>query len=73
VALIAKSRGEGDVRDFQFWAAQKRLRVGNAYATYVFADGATEVLVKFSADVNRMSANMARKIDQGVATVWLLV
>jgi hypothetical protein len=43
------------------------LRASNADASYIFAHGiAAEVLVKLTADVHRMAAEMA-KIDQGGA------
>jgi hypothetical protein len=71
MALIGKSASQRNLCKLQFAAVQERLRSGNADATYIFTDGAVEMVVKLATDLDRMSANKTGDFRKCQARVFL--
>jgi len=57
MALIRKSASQRNLGKIEVAARQERLRLSNADSAYIFADGATEVVMELAADLDGMTPN----------------
>lgn len=71
MALIRKAARQRDLGKIEVAARQERLRLSNADSPYIFADGATEMMMELAADLDGMAPDAASQFGESETRLFL--